>query len=317
MREHVGAQDLLDALLGESEQIPRGTTRQARVAGLRASRDPDVDGVGSRVGRDHRIRRPQQFLAQCLHHERFADAGEAEGAYRDLRPDPAGMQAWQHGAGPHGPELPGRTRQRHDDRCVAFHPPPGGGSVIVEERLGSRDQPGLLPVRLRHAHPPPLEQLRQPAFQAGIHVHRLAEGLGERFAREVVGGRAQSAGAHDQVGLGDRLAKRGRDGAEVVREQGHPDDLHSHPAQVHREVPAVRVAGLAGGELAADCEDHGPGGSRGSHGPERNAGGAFGSVVALAHAPGGRTQALAVHAARAPHGPGSTRPGLHAARARP
>ena len=102
-------------LVGEGRRAP---------AVVVAGADPDVDGLGPRVGRDHRVGRAQERLAQQLRDLRLADAVEPQRPDLEVRADAARREPRQHVVGPHRPHLARRAGKRDDDPAVGPLDPP-------------------------------------------------------------------------------------------------------------------------------------------------------------------------------------------------
>ena len=221
-------------------------------------RDPDIDGLDARVGRDDRVGRPQERVAEQIGDLRLADPRQPVGPRGDLGTETVVLESWHDVVGPHRAHLARRTRQRDDDATVRpVDEPARRRPVRVGERRGRRDQPRLLEVELGERHPASGPQVAQPGLEAGVDLRRLTTRRGDRLAGQVVGGRAQSAGRDDEVGTGQAGRERVGHLVEVVGEGGQTGDPDAHPGQGSGQLPGVRVARLADGQFAADAQQFG------------------------------------------------------------
>ena len=129
-----------------------------RLPRRRTGGDPDVDRLGTGVGRDDRVRRPQQRLAEQIRDGRLADPGQAQRAARDVRARAAVAEPRQDLRLPDRAHLARRAGQRDDD-------PPSGRST---------HQPGAVPFAFGSASADGMSQacLR---FIAGMSIPRRAQ----------------------------------------------------------------------------------------------------------------------------------------------
>ncbi len=134
---------------------------------------------------------------------------------------------------------------------------PGAVPFGLGSAVGRRDQPGLLEVELGERHPAPGPQLAQPGLEVRVDLRRLAARRGDRLAGQVVRRRAQPAGRDDEVGPAEAGRERVGHLVEVVGQGGQPGDPDAQPGQGAGQLPGVRVARLADGQLAADAQQLG------------------------------------------------------------
>ena len=125
--------------------------------------------------------------------------------------------------------------------------------------LGSAVALGMSHACLRLAsengRPRRAQMSRSQASRSASTVGRLAERLGDRLARQVVGRRAEAAARDDEIAASERGAQRFDEGVLAVREGGQTHDVDAERGQLDGEIAAVRVAGLAHEELRPDGED--------------------------------------------------------------
>ena len=79
-----------------------------------------------------------------------------------------------------------------------------------------------------------------------------AQGADHRLVGQVVGGRPQSAGDEDEVGVGQGLPEGGADQVDVVADGVHGADLVAEQEQLPGRIPAGSVGDPAGGQFVAD-----------------------------------------------------------------
>ena len=239
-------------------RLPRPRRRASRAAPRRIGPrgDPDVDRLLPRVGRHDRVGGAQQRLAQALGDLRLADPRQPERAHLGLDADPARGQPRQHLVGPHRPHLARRPREGDD------HAPVGPGDqparrrpVGVGQDRRRRDRPRLLAVDLRERLAPPRPELSQPCERRLVLDRRLAAGLGDGLAGEVVRGGAEAAGGDDEVRARERRPEGVDDDGQVVGEVRDPQDGHALRDERSGELAAVGVGRLADGELGADGQE--------------------------------------------------------------
>ena len=218
-------------------------------------RDADVEPVRARIRCDDRIAPAKHLLAKQLGDVGFADAVGSERADLAPVPEAASAQPRENPVAPHRPHLAGRAGQEDDDAPVGtIDPPAGRGAVGVRDRDCRRDEPGLLEVDLRERDAAPVEQSPEPSLEPRVDDRGLADRGGDGLPGQVIGCRPEAAGRDDQVDRGEALAKRPGDQAEIVRQGDDPADADAVLAEGAGKLAAIRVAGLAGRQLAPDRE---------------------------------------------------------------
>ena len=170
-------------------------------------------------------------------------------------PRPRASQPGQRLVVPHRTHLAGRAGQRDDDAALRpSNKPAGCRAVRIRQCFGRRDPPGLLEIDLGKGHPAPFEAVAEPCLHLRVDRRFLADEGGDRLARQVVGGRSESAGGHDEVRTAERGLERATDHLEVVGECLQPEDLHAPRGQVAGQLARVRVTCVADRDLAADAQ---------------------------------------------------------------
>ena len=204
-----------------SDAVQRRRDELAPAPSPRA-RDPDVDGLGPGVRRDDRVRRPEQRFARAG--RRPADSPiPASRSVRlaIVRAGAAVAESRQHLRLPDRAHLARRAGQGDDDPAVRSVDQPGGrGPVAVRQRLGRRDEPGLLEVHLRDMAMPRRDQSsRSQASRSGI------DGRGPRPATAAIASRVRSSGVGPSPPVDttrsarpSAVANASRDRVEVVGE---------------------------------------------------------------------------------------------------
>ena len=193
--------------------------------------DPDVDRLLARVGRDDRVGRPQQRLAQPLRDQRLADAGQAQRPdLASRRPTPRAASRGSTSSAHIGRISRGGPGQRDDHAAVGPVDPPAGRGAVGVRRASIADGSTHACLRLvsgngwrRRAHRPaqPLERRLDPrpavSPQASATASRVrSSGVGPR--PPVVTTRSARASAVRSASTTD---------GEVVGEVRDPDDRHA------------------------------------------------------------------------------------------
>ena len=123
------------------------------------------------------------------------------------------------------------------------------------ERLARWDAPRLLEIALGERHAPALPAGTQPGLDLWIDADRLTEGARDRFAGQVIGGRAEAAGADDEIVTFEGRDECLRDDIEAIGECLHPAHGDALLRERTSKLARVRVAGLTDQQLGADAED--------------------------------------------------------------
>ena len=206
-----------------AEKVPRRSVRvdatsSSPLASPRHGPRPGRRRPRPGVRRDHRVRRPEQRLAEQVRDRRLADPRQPQRPARRLRAGAAATEPRQHLDCQIGRISRGGPGSATTTRAVRpVDPPAGRGPVAVRQRLGRRDQPGLLEVHRRHVIPrrdqSPRSQPRGPRRPPAPRRDR-----GDRLAGQVVRRRPEPAGGDDEVGPAERGRERVADRVEVVGE---------------------------------------------------------------------------------------------------
>lgn len=234
----------------------RAQQRLRRRLGLGRGRHPNVDAVVLGVGADVRLIAPGQ-LVQQLGHRRLADAQGPDVDRADRTGGEVRRQPGQHLLLPHPPHLARHAGHRDDHRTGVADEPAGGGADRVRQQLGRGDGPGLLGVPLRHRQAAAGEEGPDPVEDGGVDDRRLADHLGDRLPRQVVVGRADAAGADDEIGVRGGVADGRHQPRQVVADLDDVEQLDPPRRQLLGEEGGVGVGQVALDQLAADREDVG------------------------------------------------------------
>ena len=141
--------------------------------------------------------------------------------------------------------------------AVLLDPPAGGGAARVGDGHGGGDEPGLLDVALGEADAARCEEGPQGALHVGVDERLLAQGGGDRLAREVVLGGAEAAGHDDDVGAAEGDLDGVDEALEVVADGGVEVEVEADGGQAGGDVLGVGVEDLAQEDLGADGDDLG------------------------------------------------------------
>src|SRR5450756_1189297 len=99
--------------------------------------------------------------------------------------------------------------------------------------------------------------MAEPPLQLGSNGRLLTADVGDGLTGQIVGRGTETSCRDDQVRGLQRVAQRGRDRAQPVRQGRDPGHVHAGLGQRAGQVAAVGVARLARGQLAADREQNG------------------------------------------------------------
>ena len=136
------------------------------------------------------------------------------------------------------------------------------GAVRISHHAAAGGKHRLKLVRRGH-RPVAAGEHRADVLQGvGVELQRAAGRLGQRLARQIVGRGAKSAGGHDHVGPGDRLAKHLDAGRQFVADRGMIEHANAQLFEPLAEPLGVRVESLAAGDFVADGDDFGVHGKR-------------------------------------------------------
>src|SRR5207248_4316619 len=133
--------------------------------------------------------------------------------------------------------------------------PTGCGPIRVRDGARRRDQPGLLAVALRHRRSSAGEPLAQLALEPGIDRGLLTQRGSDRLACEVIFGRSEAAGAHDQVRPAERPLDRLAAPRQVVADGGDKEEVDAQAGEALREVLSVGVDDLSEQKLGTYGEN--------------------------------------------------------------
>src|SRR5437867_1385431 len=212
--------------------------------------DTNVHAVVLRVRRDRGARRPHQ-LGESLFGRALADTEELEG------PPPQRAASGQRRLDrfPHRSHLPGHTRHRDDPFAVLLNIPAGGRAVRIRERASRGDEPGLLAITVGHDHAATREPREEYGLERGVDLRGLTERGRDGFPCQVVLGRPETPGRHDQVASGERSLERLLGAWEVVADRLHVETIDAEERKPAGKVVGVRIDDLAEQQLGPDGEE--------------------------------------------------------------
>ncbi len=140
------------------------------------------------------------------------------------------------------------------DAAEKFEPDSRSGSALVRQRVGAGGQVGLAVVHVRHVAAQVAEAAAELVFQEVVADQIDPGGAGQALAREVVLGRAETAGQQHRIGARKRSAQRLGDGVDVVADHAAVRHRDADIGQLASELGRVAVEDVAVEQLVADGE---------------------------------------------------------------
>ena len=171
----------------------------------------------------------------------------------------AGAQAFETMRIEHGPQLVRRAGQQNDhfiqiaDR--AFQPLSGCGAFGILQRNGAGDDVPLLGVVFRHLHAAGSKAGIKRGDDIGIAAQGKIQSLGDRFASEIVFGRAESAHENDQLSALQGDAGDGDQVFEPVSNHRFVANFDAKLVQFFREIKRVGILTEGSEQFGADGDD--------------------------------------------------------------
>ena len=244
---------------GRRPQPPRRAPRRSRPSSA-DRRDPDVDRLDAGVGRDDRVGRPQELLAEQLGDLRFADPCQAVRARR--RPSAPSAARLRAGAATWSAHI-GRISRGGPGRATTTRP--SGRSTnqpgAVPFGFGSAAADGISQACLRfisgNGIPRRRPELAQPGLESGSTAasrrspRRSPRGSGRRASGRGRRSRRRGRPASRPVANASVTAPRSS-GRAVIR-----PTADAQPGQAPGQLAGVGVARLADRQLAADAQQLG------------------------------------------------------------
>ena len=154
-----------------------------------------------------------------------------------------------------------RPGKQHDDSFAAFifaaDPLSRGAAIGVGENGGTRDHIRLLEIIGCHLPAAHGEALFEAGDNRRVAVKFKSEGIGHRFAGEIVFGRAEAA--HEDDDLGARYGKIGRCSElfAVIAHDGLKDHFDAKLIEFFGEIKRVRILPERSQQLGANGDDLG------------------------------------------------------------
>ncbi len=256
--EHAG--HVVDPLL------QRDRRRRGIGAGVELQFELPARGQDGRLDRHVALRpgaieRLQPFLGV-----RLAEAGDQHGAQVDARGRrPLREAAPQQGL-EHRLQLARRSRQEDQHVRARFDPLPRRRAVGVVEHDALLDDQRLAPIDGRHRDAARGEAGLELGDDGGVLDQRPADHPGDGVARDVVVGRAEAAGQHDQVGPPHRVGDHAGQRIDAIADDVLGADADAEAGQAVGDGQRVGVEPRRHQQFAADGDDLGGGERRQAHG---------------------------------------------------
>ncbi len=220
--------------------------------------DPEFDFAPVGVGGDGGIG-PIKEVGDLFSKRRFRDAPEAEGAADNHFGGPAlGLEVGDGGVLPHAFHFAGDAGESHDHNVGLGRPDDAGSSAdgVGEDGRALGDQ-GLFAVAVGEGAAPLGEFGLDVGPDGGLFDQGDVEGLSDRRCGQVVGGRAESTGADDQVGAAGSLFEGGLEPIGVVADGALVVVGDAEVGELLGEVLGVSVEDVTEEEFGADADDFG------------------------------------------------------------
>jgi hypothetical protein len=165
--------------------------------------------------------------------------------------------------GEHRRHLARRARQHEDARLTVLDPQAGRGAVGVREDGRASRHHRLTAVDVGHRHGAPRKP-RTDVFDDGVvELEGHPERARQSVSRDVVFGRAESAGADDQIGRVERSRQHLRQLVDRVADHHFQADVAADGIQALRDDERIRIEAKGRQHLAANGDDPGPHGVNG------------------------------------------------------